>query len=193
MTATIPRALVAEALGIDEANLPPGDLPLDRLAARFLAYLRAGEDDDPAPRRPPRRLDVRRSTTNSPRRIPPSALPPPTPPSPPAEAPQDVAADRRRPARRPDRASWRRADRRDRNAGRARPPLCLCAHRGLAAGRGRHLALGPDRGRAPRCARARRGRPPAPGLRVLIPFSRRKHPAGVRRCGPPAARMQRLS
>lgn len=47
--AAIPRAVVADALGVDEAALPPGDLPLDRLAARFLAYLRAGDDDTPAP------------------------------------------------------------------------------------------------------------------------------------------------
>lgn len=49
MTTAIPRKLVAEALGVDEASLPPGDLPLDRLAARFLAYLRAGDGESPAP------------------------------------------------------------------------------------------------------------------------------------------------
>lgn len=45
----IPRALVAEALLVDESTLPPGDLPLDRLAERYLAYLRAGEDEAPPP------------------------------------------------------------------------------------------------------------------------------------------------
>ena len=44
----IPRALVAEALGVDPEALPPGDLPLDRFAARFLGYLRAGGDDEEA-------------------------------------------------------------------------------------------------------------------------------------------------
>lgn len=37
---TIPRSLVAEALGVDEESLPGGDLPLDRFARRFLGYLR---------------------------------------------------------------------------------------------------------------------------------------------------------
>ena len=46
---TIPRALVADALGVDETALPPDDLPLDRLATRFLAYLHAGDDETPAP------------------------------------------------------------------------------------------------------------------------------------------------
>lgn len=41
---TIPRALVAEALGLAEKDLPPGDLPLSRLAKRFLDYLHAGDD-----------------------------------------------------------------------------------------------------------------------------------------------------
>lgn len=49
MIGTMPRALVATALGIEESALPEGDLPLDRLAARFLAYLRAGDEDAPAP------------------------------------------------------------------------------------------------------------------------------------------------
>ncbi len=49
MTTAIPRALVAEALGIAQEALPPGDLPLDRLAARYLAYLRAGKGDELAP------------------------------------------------------------------------------------------------------------------------------------------------
>jgi Family of unknown function (DUF6869) len=46
ITATIPRALVAEALGVDPAGLPPGDLPLDRFAARFLAFLAATDASD---------------------------------------------------------------------------------------------------------------------------------------------------
>lgn len=49
MTETIPRALVATALDVDESALPPGNLPLDRLAARYLAYVRAGNGDEPAP------------------------------------------------------------------------------------------------------------------------------------------------
>ena len=49
MTATIPRALVADAFGVDAASLPPGDLPLDRLAARFLNYRRAGDEEAPPP------------------------------------------------------------------------------------------------------------------------------------------------
>lgn len=47
MVETLPRALVAAALGVDEAALPPGDLPLDRLALRLLAFLRAGETAAP--------------------------------------------------------------------------------------------------------------------------------------------------
>jgi len=43
----IPRALVAEALLVDENSLPEGDLPIDRFATRFLAYLRAGDEDNP--------------------------------------------------------------------------------------------------------------------------------------------------
>ncbi|GIT90913.1 hypothetical protein JANAI62_13670 [Jannaschia pagri] len=37
----IPRALVAEALGLPEGTdaLPPGDLPMDRFLARYMAYL----------------------------------------------------------------------------------------------------------------------------------------------------------
>ena len=49
MTGAIPRSLVAEALFVDEDSLPDGDLPLARLAARYLAYVRAGEGDEPAP------------------------------------------------------------------------------------------------------------------------------------------------
>lgn len=49
MTDAIPRALVASALRVGEDALPPGDLPLDRLAERYLAYLRAGEEDAPPP------------------------------------------------------------------------------------------------------------------------------------------------
>lgn len=47
MSTAVPRALVAETLGVDEAALPPGDLPLARLAIRFLAYLAAGDEDTP--------------------------------------------------------------------------------------------------------------------------------------------------
>ena len=36
----IPRALVAEVLNVSEDQLPPGDLPVARLAARFLDFLR---------------------------------------------------------------------------------------------------------------------------------------------------------
>lgn len=41
----IPRAVVAEALGLpdDTDDLPPGDLPLDRFAARFVGYLSVPE------------------------------------------------------------------------------------------------------------------------------------------------------
>ena len=47
----IPRALVAEALGLpaDTDALPPGDLPLDRFAARLVAYLRTPEADAQTP------------------------------------------------------------------------------------------------------------------------------------------------
>lgn len=45
MSAVIPRALVAAALKVDEAALPPGDLPLVRLAARYLGHVRAGMAD----------------------------------------------------------------------------------------------------------------------------------------------------
>lgn len=48
MTTAIPRALVADALGLPPHTdaLPPGDLPAERLAERYLAYL-AAEDPDP--------------------------------------------------------------------------------------------------------------------------------------------------
>lgn len=36
----IPRAMVAEVLNVSVDQLPPGDLPVARLAARFLDYLR---------------------------------------------------------------------------------------------------------------------------------------------------------
>jgi len=49
VTDAIPRSLVAEALLTDEANVPPGDLPVDRLAERFLTYVRAGDGEEPAP------------------------------------------------------------------------------------------------------------------------------------------------
>ncbi|GKY87820.1 DUF6869 domain-containing protein [Sinisalibacter aestuarii] len=45
MPQAIPRTLVASALGVPESDLPPGDLPLDRLATRFLAYTRAGDGE----------------------------------------------------------------------------------------------------------------------------------------------------
>jgi hypothetical protein len=52
-TPSIPRALVADTLGTDEAALPPGDLPLERLARRLLSYLRAGTENAlPAPDHP---------------------------------------------------------------------------------------------------------------------------------------------
>jgi hypothetical protein len=41
--------LVADALGVDESALPAGDLPVARLATRFLAYLAAGDEDNPPP------------------------------------------------------------------------------------------------------------------------------------------------
>lgn len=48
MTSAVPRTLVADALGVDADDLPPGDLPLDRLATRFLAFLAAGDEGNPA-------------------------------------------------------------------------------------------------------------------------------------------------
>ncbi|SFJ06427.1 hypothetical protein [Jannaschia pohangensis] len=47
----IPRALVAEALGLpdDTDALPPGDLPLDRFAARLIGYLSTPEADAETP------------------------------------------------------------------------------------------------------------------------------------------------
>jgi hypothetical protein len=44
----IPRALVAEALGVSPDTLPPGDLPVARLADRWLGYMRAALADDTA-------------------------------------------------------------------------------------------------------------------------------------------------
>jgi hypothetical protein len=41
----IPRSLVADALGVDAATLPEGDLPVARLAERYRAFLAAPEDD----------------------------------------------------------------------------------------------------------------------------------------------------
>ena len=46
MNGAIPRDRVARALGVDASDLPPGDLPTDRLADRFLGYLRATADGD---------------------------------------------------------------------------------------------------------------------------------------------------
>jgi hypothetical protein len=37
----IPRSRVAQALGVAPDALPPGDLPMDRFAARYLDFLRA--------------------------------------------------------------------------------------------------------------------------------------------------------
>lgn len=48
MSPAVPRALVAAALMVDDDSLPPGDLPLTRLAARYLTYLRAGDAETPA-------------------------------------------------------------------------------------------------------------------------------------------------
>jgi hypothetical protein len=47
MTASIPRAMVAAALGLESQTdlLPPGDLPVARLAARYAAYLATPEAD----------------------------------------------------------------------------------------------------------------------------------------------------
>lgn len=47
----IPRALVAEALGLPEGTdaLPAGDLPLDRFAARLIAYLSTADADAQTP------------------------------------------------------------------------------------------------------------------------------------------------
>lgn len=49
MSGGIPRDIVAGALSVEVDNLPEGDLPFDRLATRFLTYLRAGDDETPAP------------------------------------------------------------------------------------------------------------------------------------------------
>lgn len=47
----IPRAAVAEALGLAESTdaLPQGDLPLDRFMARYLAYLAVEEPTQETP------------------------------------------------------------------------------------------------------------------------------------------------
>ncbi|MEM7489847.1 MAG: hypothetical protein AAF390_12075 [Pseudomonadota bacterium] len=47
----IPRATVAASLGLppDTDALPPGDLPLDRFAARYVAYLRTPEPGTETP------------------------------------------------------------------------------------------------------------------------------------------------
>lgn len=42
----IPRALVAQALGTPEADLPPGDLPAERFAARYLAFVTVSLEAD---------------------------------------------------------------------------------------------------------------------------------------------------
>ncbi len=41
----IPRALVAEALGVSPDALPPGDLPVARFADRWMGWLRATQGD----------------------------------------------------------------------------------------------------------------------------------------------------
>ncbi len=45
MDNSIPRPFVAKSLGVDDEALPPGDLPLARLAQRLLMFLRDTEDD----------------------------------------------------------------------------------------------------------------------------------------------------
>jgi hypothetical protein len=40
----IPRDLVAKSLGVAPEALPPGDLPVDRLAARWLGFMRAADE-----------------------------------------------------------------------------------------------------------------------------------------------------
>ncbi|PWJ18142.1 hypothetical protein [Jannaschia seohaensis] len=47
----IPRATVARAIGLPEDTdaLPPGDLPLDRFAARYVAYLATEEPQTETP------------------------------------------------------------------------------------------------------------------------------------------------
>ena len=42
----IPRTLVAEALGVSPDALPPGDLPVARLASRWLGWLSAAEGSE---------------------------------------------------------------------------------------------------------------------------------------------------
>lgn len=52
MTDAIPRTLVATVLGVAPDALPPGDLPVARLAARFLSFLTetmAQDSDTPHP------------------------------------------------------------------------------------------------------------------------------------------------
>ncbi|MBV7409472.1 DUF6869 domain-containing protein [Maritimibacter sp. DP1N21-5] len=46
MTQAIPRPLVAKALDQPEDALPSGDLPIDRLAQRFLMFLRDTDEDE---------------------------------------------------------------------------------------------------------------------------------------------------
>lgn len=43
---SIPRELVAESLGVSPDALPPGDLPVARLAERWVGYLRATMADE---------------------------------------------------------------------------------------------------------------------------------------------------
>lgn len=44
---TLPRWIVAEALNVPEDTLPPGDLPLDRFATRYLHCLASPDDVAP--------------------------------------------------------------------------------------------------------------------------------------------------
>lgn len=51
MSAAVPRATVASALGLPATTdaLPPGDLPVERLGTRYLAYLAEHDDSAGAP------------------------------------------------------------------------------------------------------------------------------------------------
>ncbi|HBZ42494.1 MAG TPA: hypothetical protein DEO85_00175 [Maritimibacter sp.] len=46
MTDTIPRSIVADALGVGTDALPEGDLPTERFGQRFMMFLRDTFDDD---------------------------------------------------------------------------------------------------------------------------------------------------
>ena len=49
MTAAIPRALVARALGVSEDSLPEGELPMARLAERYATFLAGAARDEADP------------------------------------------------------------------------------------------------------------------------------------------------